>query len=67
MLQVKGKDIHFPLAVVVFVQQILTLLIHYTCCIVERALLSNRINGDDLISPDGCKLKTKYCHLSPLS
>lgn len=52
MLHLPGKDIIFLLAVAVFVQQILTLLIHYSQCIVERALLLNGISRDDLISHD---------------
>lgn len=65
-LHLPGKDINFLLAVAVFVQQILTLLIHYSQCIVERALRLNGISGDDLISHDWCKPKTLCCNLSPL-
>ncbi len=68
MLRLTDKDIHFLLAVAVFVLQILTLLIHYSQCIVERerALLLNGIIGDDLISHDWCQQNTLYCNLFPL-
>lgn len=52
MLHLLDKGISFLLAVDAFVQQILTLLIHYTQCIVKKALLLKGIRGDDLISHD---------------
>lgn len=67
MLHLQGEDINFLLAVAVFVQQILTLLIHYSQCIVGRAMHYKGISRDDMISRDWFKAKTLRRNLSPCS
>lgn len=71
-LHLPDKDINFLLVAAVFfffffARRMLTLLIHYSQCIVERALLLNGISRDDLISHDWCQQNTLYCNLFPLS